>query len=142
VAQGTTPVVLSVTLDTSVYVGTLNSRGFGGRLFGLAQAGSLRIDLSDAILDETIRVLRDKFGWDGYRLHDVRSRLINFTNRVTPTELLDVIKEDPPDNRVLECAVEARSAYIVTWDRDLLRLGTHSGIPILRPGDFLQLVRG
>ena len=50
----------------------------------------------------------------------------------------DVIKEDPPDNRILECALEAGSEYIVTWDKDLLRLGSYDGIPIMRVGDFLQ----
>ena len=117
--------MLNVTLDTSVYVGALNSGGFGSRLFTLAQTGVIRIDISDAILDETIRVLRDKFGWDGYRLHDARLRMASFTNRVTPAQTLNVIKEDPPDNRILECAVEAGSDYIVTWDKDLLRLGSY-----------------
>src|ERR1035441_5133634 len=73
-AQGTAPVVLSATLDTSVYVGELNSRGFGARIFTLAQTGVIRIDISDAILSETIRVLREKFGWDGYRLHDANAQ--------------------------------------------------------------------
>ena len=128
----------NVTLDTSVYVGALNSGGFGSRLFTLAQTGVIRIDISDAILDETIRVLRDKFGWDGYRLHDARLRMASFTNRVTPAQTLDVIKEDPPDNRILECAVEAGSDYIVTWDKDLLRLGSYGNIRIIRAADFLQ----
>ena len=130
--------MLNVTLDTSVYVGALNSGGFGSRLFTMAQTGVIRIDISDAILDETIRVLRDKFGWDGYRLHDARLRMASFTNRVTPAQTLDVIKEDPPDNRILECAVEAGSDYIVTWDKDLLRLGSYGNIRIIRAADFLQ----
>jgi putative PIN family toxin of toxin-antitoxin system len=107
--------VLSATFDTSVYDGALNSRGFSGRLFSLAQAGEIRIDISDAILDETIRVLRDKFAWDGDLLHHTMLRLASFTNRVAPKRALDVVKEDPPDNRILECAVEAGSEYIVTW---------------------------
>jgi putative PIN family toxin of toxin-antitoxin system len=130
--------VLNVTLDTSVYVGALNSGGFGSRMFTMAQTGVIRIDISDAILDETIRVLRDKFGWDGYRLHDARLRMASFTNRVTPAQTLDVIKEDPPDNRILECAVEAGSDYIVTWDKDPLRLGSYGNIRIIRAADFLQ----
>jgi uncharacterized protein len=131
--------VLSVTVDTSVYIGALNAGGFGYRLFTMAQSGVIHIDISEAILDETIRVLREKFGWDGYRLHDARLRLASFTSRVTPTQVLDVIKEDPPDNRILECAVEAGSDYIVTWDKDLLRLGEYGGIRIIRAVDFLQL---
>ena len=62
----------------------------------------------------------------------------SFTNRVTPAQTLDVIKEDPPDNRILECAVEAGSDYIVTWDKDLLRLGSYGNIRIIRAADFLQ----
>jgi putative PIN family toxin of toxin-antitoxin system len=122
VAQGTAPVVLSVTVDASVYIGALNSQGFGARLFAMARAGWIRTDTSNAILDETIRVLRDKFRWDGYRLHDARLKLAELTNGVIPKQALGVIKEDPPDNRILECAVEAGSEYIATWDNDLPRL--------------------
>lgn len=38
---------------------------------------------------------------------------------------LDVVTEDPADNRILECAVTAGSDYIVTGDKDLPRLGTY-----------------
>jgi putative PIN family toxin of toxin-antitoxin system len=131
--------VLAVTLDTSVYVGALNSRGFSARIFAVARAGVVRIDISDAILTETIRVLREKLGWDGYRLHDAMYKLASLTNRVAPKQQLDVIQEDPSDNRVLECAAEAGSDYIVTWDNDLLRLGEYAGIRIIRAVDLLQL---
>jgi predicted nucleic acid-binding protein len=67
-------------------------------------------------------------------------KLAGLANRVVPRQTLDVIKEDPSDNRILECAVEAGSAYIVTWDKDLLRLGEYAGIRIIRAADFLQLV--
>lgn len=134
--------MFAVTLDTSVYIGALNSRGFSARIFTLAQAGEVRIDISDAILTETIRVLREKFAWDGYRLQDAMHKLAGLTNRVVPRQALDVIKEDPPDNRILECAVEAGSKFIVTWDKDLLRLGEYAGIRIIRPADLLPLVGG
>jgi hypothetical protein len=39
--------------------------GIGSRLIGMARAGMIRFDTSDAILDESIGVLRDKFHWDG-----------------------------------------------------------------------------
>lgn len=51
---------------------------------------------------------------------------------------LDVIKEDPPDNRILECAVSAGADYIVTGDKDLLRLKQYDGIHILSVSDFLS----
>ena len=58
--------MISVTLDTSVYIRALHFGGPATLIIGHARAGSIRIDISDAIVTETNRVLRDKFQWDGY----------------------------------------------------------------------------
>jgi predicted nucleic acid-binding protein len=55
-----------------------------------------------------------------------------------PTEALDVVKDDPDDNRIVECAVASGSDCIVTGDNHLLRLGEYAGIKMVRVGDFLQ----
>jgi len=55
---------------------------------------------------------------------------------------LDVIKEDPPDNRILECASTVGSDYIVTGDKDLLRLGSYASIRILSVSQFLDIIEG
>jgi predicted nucleic acid-binding protein len=51
----------SATLDTSVYIRALHFGGPAALLLGHARAGTIRIDISDPLLDETVRVLRDKF---------------------------------------------------------------------------------
>ena len=55
--------MFSATLDTNIYVSALQYGGAGARLLGMARAGMIRIDVSDAIVNETIHVLRDKFEW-------------------------------------------------------------------------------
>jgi uncharacterized protein len=129
--------VISVTLDSNIYVSALQFGGIGVRLIGMARSGAIRMDTSEAILAETIGVLRDKFGWDGYRLHFARLDLRKFAHVVVPTQKLNVTG-DPDDNRILECAIAAGSDYIVTYDKDLLRLGEYAGIKIVRAVDFLQ----
>ncbi len=49
------------------------------------------------------------------------------------------MKDDPDDNRILECASAAGSDYIVSGDKDLLRLGTYDSMRILNVSDFLEL---
>ena len=127
----------SATLDSNVYVSALEFGGIGARFIGMARASKLRIDTCDAILDETIGVLRDKFGWDGYRLQFVKLELLRLSNVVVPNKALSAVL-DPDDNRIIECAVEAASDFIVTADNHLLRLGTYEGIPIITPGEFLK----
>jgi putative PIN family toxin of toxin-antitoxin system len=99
----------------------------------------LRIDISQPILDETMRVLREKFQWSGELLHFTRGKITGITNVVTPTETLNVIEYDPPDNRVLECAATAKSNFIVTEDKDLLRIGQYEGAPILTIREFIRV---
>ena len=90
--------MINATLDPSVYIRALHFGGPATVIIGHARAGSIRIDISDAIVAETNRVLRDKFRWDGYMLHDAREKLVALGNRVSPTETLHVIKEDPDDD--------------------------------------------
>jgi putative PIN family toxin of toxin-antitoxin system len=124
--------VISATIDSSVYI-----RALAALLIGHARAGNIRIDISDPILNETMRVLRDKFERSGDMLHDARGKLAKLTNRVMPVETVSVIKEDPDDNRILECADAARSDFIVSEDKDLLRLGAIWE----RPDSFHKRVR-
>jgi len=115
---------------------------FGGPaavLLGHARAGNIRIDISDAVLAETTRVLREKFQRDPYTINDVRQKLETLCNRVIPMQALDVVKEDPDDNRILECAAAAKSDYIVSEVKDLLRLGYYAGTRIVTIRDFLKL---
>ncbi len=54
---------------------------------------------------------------------------------------LDVVKDDPEDNRVLECALASGSRYIVSGDKHLLRIGRHGSLEILKVRNFLELDR-
>jgi uncharacterized protein len=130
--------VLRVTLDTNIYVSPLEFGGVGARLLGMARAGMIGIDISDAILDELVTVLRDDFAWEAYRLHFAREQLARLGNLVTPKIAIDVIKEDPDDNRILGCALEAGSKFIVTGDKDLLRLSAYGNIRIVTASQLLQ----
>ena len=52
--------MISAALDTSVYIRALHFGGPATVIIGHARAGSIRIDISNAIVAEAIRVLRDK----------------------------------------------------------------------------------
>ena len=55
----------------------------------------------------------------------------------TKTEI-HAIKEDPEDNKILECAYAAGASIIVSGDRHLLRLGKFRRFKIMTPRQFLD----
>jgi putative PIN family toxin of toxin-antitoxin system len=133
--------VAPVTADTNIYISALN---FGGRplqFLELARAGAIRLAISDDILSEVRRVLQDKFGWVPERVEMAAAELESFTERVRPTQRLQVVGADPDDDRIVECAMASRSSVIVSGDKHLLSLGQYEGIPVMRVGDFLDRPR-
>jgi putative PIN family toxin of toxin-antitoxin system len=132
--------LISATLDSSVYVRALHFVGPAALLIANARAGKVRIDISDPILNETLGVLRDKFQWNGYMTQDARGKLLSLGHHVSPTVTLNIIKEDPDDDRILECAVTAGSDFIVSEDKDLLRLRRFGDARIVTIQQFLELM--
>ncbi len=129
----------TVTLDTNVYISALNfSRGKPRQLLQLAMDGVLHVAISEAIMQGILRVMREKFHATPEDLQEAEAIISACTERVMPSQVLDVVKDDPDDNRIVECAVASGSHCIVTGDNDLLRLGEYAGIKMIRVGDFLQ----
>ena len=87
-----------------------------------------------------MRVLRDKFGWNGHMMQDARGKLLSISHHVSPTEAVSIIKEDPDDDRILECAGAAKSDFIVTEDKDLLRIGRFGKARIVTIREFVRLL--
>lgn len=61
---------------------------------------------------------------------------------VDPSLTLEVVQDDPADNRVLECAVEIGADWIVSGDGHLLELGVFKDIRILRASEAEEMIRG
>lgn len=131
-----------VTADSNILVSALQYGGKPLTLIDMAQDGRVELAISDEILNETLRVLRDKFHRTTEWLQEAEDHLHEITRYVSPAERLDVVTADPDDNRVLECAVAAGSEVIVSGDSDLLRLGTFRGIPVMTVAVFLARFEG
>ena len=93
-------------------------------------------------MDEILRVLREKFGESPGRLSEVEAWMREFTRLVTPSQTLKIIREDPDDNRILECATEAGSDVIVSGDKDLHRLKQYGKARVVKVADCIDMVIG
>ena len=133
----------TVTFDTNVYISALNfSRGKPRQLLQMAMDGEVLVAISDAIMQEVLRVMREKFHAAAADLQEAEAIVAGCTERVIPTQVLDVVKDDPDDNRIVECAVASGSNCIGTGDNDLLRLGEFAGIKMIGVNDFLEWALG
>ena len=75
------------------------------------------------------------------RVQEVLALLPIVAHMVDPEERLSVIRRDPADNRVLECAVAGKASHIVSGDDHLLGLKSFRGIRVMTPAFFFQLLK-
>lgn len=133
--------MLRVTADTNIIISALNFPGNPARILDMAEEGTIRLAVSDDILNEVERVLRrPKFGWSQERIDNALREISAFTEHVEPKQRIDVVTEDPTDNRIVECAVASGSEYLVSGDKHLLKIGQYQGVKIVTPADFVEII--
>jgi putative PIN family toxin of toxin-antitoxin system len=129
-----------VVFDTNVLISALLWPGsVPAQVVALARQGRVLAVISPALLEELRRVLRKKLGFEEEAAEAVLEAVAEHSELVNPKQTLHVIREDPEDDRVLECAVEGRADAIVTGERHLLQLKEYRGVAILKPREFLDL---
>src|SRR5262249_977168 len=130
---------LRAVVDTNVYISAfLYPDRPVFQVILAASRGRYHLLTSPAILREVGKVMREDLGWEEQvRIAHLKT-LTKAAEIVTPATTLEIIKEDPADNRILECAVDGRADLIVSGDQHLRRLKAYQGIPIVRPVDFLR----
>jgi putative PIN family toxin of toxin-antitoxin system len=132
--------VLRVTADTNVFISGLNFRGNPRRVLEMAEEGLIHLSVSDDILYEIEEVLRrPKFGWPEAEIAGALKQIARFCEHVEPKHRVDVVKDDPDDNHILECALAGKSEYLVTGDKHLLTIGTLGTVRIVTPADFVEI---
>ncbi len=129
---------MKAVLDTNIFVSSF----FGGnprRIIDLWKVGEIEICMSEEVLEEYLRVLV-RFQLEAEALDDLLQVFKAGENIcfVRVQERLEVIKEDPGDNKFLECAVSSGADFIISGDHHLLELGEFRGTRIVTPATFLQ----
>lgn len=125
-------------LDTNILVSAFLYGGKPQQVVELIIDKHIKGIISRFILSELLEVLRKKFGFDSQRLKFAETKTKNPFRMVHPIISVNLVK-DTGDNRVLEAALEGNCEFIITGDKELLKLKSFRGIKILTASEFLDL---
>lgn len=128
---------MKVVFDTNVFISAfVIPGGKAEEAYLHALKGNFTLYSSVVILHETAQKLREKFGWDENRIARLLKAIAKIAIVIKTQPHLHILA-DEPDNRVIECAMEAKAAFIVTGDKHLLSLKHFQDIDIISLSDFL-----
>jgi len=135
--------MIKVVIDTNVLVSALlKSQRNPALILSLILQHQLTLCVSEEIFTEYGEVLH--YGKFKQLDQDLIKKLLDDIQRdalwINPKVSVDIIKDHPPDNRFLECALEAKVDFIVTGNKKHFNFKSFHHIPIVAPTDFLFIV--
>jgi len=130
---------MKVVIDTNVFVSSF----FGGnprKIVEFWKRGKIILCLSKHILEEYVDVLQRIGLKEENEIEELLSLFAKGVNIVftTKTPKIKAVKDDPDDDKFIECAVALRAEIIITGDKALGTMGEYMGIKILTPLEFLK----
>ncbi|MBF0606528.1 MAG: PIN domain-containing protein [Magnetococcales bacterium] len=84
---------------------------------------------------DKFKPLTNKYG------NEIRTLFDSFKHKalwVRPVNQVEFIKNDPADDKFLDCALEAKVDYIITGNTRHFPLGNFNGIKIVTPQEFIS----
>ena len=134
--------MLKVVFDTNVIVSAaLYQTSLPASLLSLALEEKVRLFVSPALLNEYERVLkRPRFKLAEKEIMELMDKINRKAVIITPTQRLDIFKEDEPDNRILECAAKAKADFIITGNTKHFSFEEFRGSKIVTPREFINRI--
>lgn len=136
--------IIKAVFDTNVLVSATFWTGSSFRLVELAGSRKIICVLSSELILEYQKTINsdeiiEKVEHKNLILSEAVHSVIEQSILVEPNFKLEVVRDDPNDNKVLECAKAGKADFVVTNDKHLLKLVEFEGIRIVTPKEFLEL---
>ena len=132
---------MRVVLDTNVFISSFLGTKPPRKIIDFWKEGKITICLSKKSVDEYVEVL-ERLGLSGEKEVEEFLQLFarNFHSLFTAkTPNLEIVKNDPDDNKFFECAVALKAQFIISGDKAVLKIKNYMGIKILSPKQFITL---
>jgi len=135
--------MIKAVYDTNILVSSFIGKGPPHIVFDAVLKSKVKLISSLEIIEEFNEVIpRKKFCFTEKQIKKAKSIVLRVSNIIEPKEKIWIVKEDPDDNKFLECAKAAKVKYIVSGNIHLLKLKKWSNINIVTANEFMKILKG
>ena len=132
--------MLKVVIDTNIFISSF----FGGiprEIINFWKIGQITLCLSQEIIEEYIEVLNRLGLKEKNEIENLTKLFAEGYHSIftAKTPSIKIVRDDPDDNKFIECAVALDSKIIISGDKHLRNIKKYIDIEILSPKQFIEL---
>ena len=137
--------MIKIVVDANLFASALIKPDSNpGEILELIRQNQVELVISPAIIKEIKRILlypkiQKYHQKTAHELDRYFDDLLIFAWTVEGNSKIDLIKDDPTDNKYLACALEGQADYIVSGDRHLLNVKIFNDIKIVNAKAFCKI---
>ena len=128
-----------VVLDTNVFLSAIFYQGTPFEIIKLWKHGKFTLCLSPELLAEILEKLQVKFGAP-QELYDLWKKLLQEKSEKFFPEKQFNLFQDKNDNFLLDLIHASQADYLVSGDKQILKLKRFEAVAILNPKEFLKML--
>ncbi len=133
--------IIKIVLDTNIFISSVFwEKGNPHKIIEKAIEGKINVFTSEEILEELKRVLKRDFDESEDFIQEQINLIKEYSEIIEIKERVDVVKEDPDDNKIIECALASNADYIVTGDNHLLKMQEYKNTKIINPQQLIEMI--
>ena len=132
---------MKVVIDTNVVVSSIFFGGKPKEIVNLILDKKIDAYANKEIIEEykeTVDYLKNKY--NGKRSNVPLQEIISYINIIETNSNIKICR-DPDDDKFINCAIDSKSYYIVSGDKDLLVLKRYENIEVITISEFLKLLK-
>jgi hypothetical protein len=119
--------------------------GSPAKIIKAAEDKKIRIIVSEEIIREISQTLayprlRQVYEKAEVERQELIEAILRIGKLVEATAMTNIVREDPADNKFIECASASETDYLVSGDRHLLKIGSYKKTRIISVNEFLEIL--
>lgn len=131
---------MKIVLDTNIFISGMFWEGDSYKILDLWRKHNFELITSIEIIEELNRTFNNfKIKLEKQQMDNLNDMILKNSILVIPTEKINIVKDDPDDNKFIEAAIKGNAQYIITQDNHLLKIKYYGEIKIITPREFLIL---
>lgn len=132
---------MKAVIDTNIFISSFLG-GKPRKIIELWKSRDIILCMSKEIIDEYIEVLQRNGLKDERELKELLGLFAESFNSVFTAKApaINIVDNDPDDNKFIECAVALNARYIISGDKEVLKIKKYMDIQVVSPHQFLEKI--